>query len=386
MQGFFCKRCNFRIVKEHDILIVGGGLAGLTAAIHLASEGQDVAVFEMNTYPHHKVCGEYVSKEIQPYLHRLGIDLSAIGAVNITRFQMSTLEGNLLETKLPLGGLGISRYGFDALLYKRANELGVSFYFEKVVRTEFKGNNFLITTSSSSYTGKIAIGAYGKRSILDKKLEREFSFKKQTWLAVKAHYKHPEFPPDLVGLHNFEGGYGGLSKTESGTVNFCYLASYRNFKKYKDINEFNDRVVALNPFLKSFLSESEPVFDSPMTIAQISFDQKEAVVDHMLMCGDTAGLIHPLCGNGMAMAIHSAKLASELVIRYLTEPGINRRQLEAEYKGKWSKTFSRRLWFGRKLQGVLLNKNLVSLGVQTLGKSDTLLRYVISKTHGEFVR
>ncbi len=373
-------------MKEHAILIIGGGLAGLTAAIHLASEGQDVAVFEMNAYPHHKVCGEYVSKEIEPYLNRLGIDLMANGAVNITQFQISTVEGDLLTTELPLGGLGISRYAFDALLYKKATELGVHFYFEKVIKTEFKEDKFSLSTGTSTYLGKIAIGAYGKRSGLDKKLERDFSFKKQRWLAVKAHYNNVEFSRDVVELHNFEGGYGGLSKTETGAVNFCYLASYQNFKKFKDIKEFNDRVVAMNPFLKAFLAGSEPVFEQPMAIAQIAFDQKDAVVDHMLMCGDTAGLIHPLCGNGMAMAIHSAKIASELVTRFFSDTDFNRNQLEKAYRKKWSSTFSRRLWFGRKLQGILLNKNLVSLGLRTLGKSDTLLRYLISKTHGELVR
>ncbi|MEH6514379.1 MAG: FAD-dependent oxidoreductase, partial [Maribacter arcticus] len=204
------------MVKEHDILIVGGGLAGLTAAIHLALEGKHVGVFEMNTYPHHKVCGEYVSKEILPYFNRLGLFPSSVGAVDITQFQISTHKGFLVETELPLGGFGISRYALDYLLYQRAKELGVIFYFEKVNGTAFKNDVFTITTTTNTYTSKIVVGAYGKRSVLDKNKEREFSLKKNSWLAVKAHYQSPDFPNELVGLHNFDGGYGGLSKTESG--------------------------------------------------------------------------------------------------------------------------------------------------------------------------
>ena len=372
-------------MKEHDIIIVGGGLAGLTAAIHLALDGQDVAVFEVNPYPHHKVCGEYVSKEIAPYLKRLGIDPYTIGAANITQFQISTVEGDVIETQLPLGGIGISRFAFDELLFQRARQLGVSFYFEKVISITFKDDSFLITSNSGSYTSKITLGAYGKRSVLDKNLEREFSFKKQSWLAVKGHFNHPDFPESLVGLHNFVGGYGGLSKTESGAVNFCYLASYQNFKKYRNITEFNEQVVAENPFLKRFLEDADPIFEHPMTIAQISFDKKESVVNHMLMCGDTAGLIHPLCGNGMAMAIHSAKIASELVSRFVTDSHFKRKHLEQEYKKAWRRTFSTRLWFGRKLQGILLNKSLVSMGIRTIGKSDALLKFIITKTHGDLI-
>ena len=122
-----------------------------------------------------------------------------------------------------------------------------------------------------------------------------------------------------------------------------------------------------------------------MTIAQISFDKKEAVVDHMLMCGDTAGLIHPLCGNGMAMAIHSAKIASELVLQYFNDSNYKRHQLESDYKKIWTKTFSKRLWFGRKLQRILLNKTMVSMAIRTVGKSETLLKYIITKTHGELI-
>ncbi|WP_036154743.1 NAD(P)/FAD-dependent oxidoreductase [Maribacter forsetii] len=372
-------------MKEHGILIIGGGLAGLTAAIHLVLEGLDVAVIEMQQYPHHKVCGEYVSKEIDPYLKRLGVDLKAKGAKDISQFQISTADGYITETDLPLGGFGISRYALDQLLYLRAQELGVQFYFEKVIETVFKGDVFTIKTKSGCYSSKIAIGAYGKRSVIDKTLNRDFSKKKQSWLAVKAHYELEDFQEDVVALHNFNGGYGGLSKTETGAVNFCYLVNYESFKKYKDIQNFNTVVVSENPYLKEFLSNAIPVFEKPMTIAQIAFDEKDNVVDHMLMCGDTAGLIHPLCGNGMAMAIHSAKIASELILKYVNESGYNRNDLEMDYKKAWSKAFGKRLWFGRKLQSILINKRLVSMGIKSVGKSKSLLKFIISKTHGELI-
>ena len=372
-------------MKEHGILIIGGGLAGLTAAIHLASEGLDVAVIEMQQYPHHKVCGEYVSKEIDPYLKRLGVDLKAEGAKDISQFQISTHDGFIVETDLPLGGYGISRYALDNLLFDRASKLGVIFYFEKVIASVFKDDFFTITTKSNSYSSKIAVGAYGKRSALDKNLDRAFSKKKQSWLAVKAHYVLEDFQEDVVALHNFNGGYGGLSKTETGAVNFCYLVNYESFKEYKDIQSFNKEVVAENPFLKQFLLNASPVFEQPMTIAQIAFDEKDNVVDHMLMCGDTAGLIHPLCGNGMAMAIHSAKIASELILKYINESDYKRSHLEHDYKKAWSKAFSTRLWFGRKLQSVLMNKRLVSMGIKSVGKSKSILKFIISKTHGELI-
>ena len=57
-----------------DILLIGGGLAGLAAALDLAQRGHRVVVVERKQYPFHKVCGEYVSNEVLPYLRRLRAD------------------------------------------------------------------------------------------------------------------------------------------------------------------------------------------------------------------------------------------------------------------------------------------------------------------------
>ncbi|MFS4468259.1 NAD(P)/FAD-dependent oxidoreductase [Maribacter sp. 2210JD10-5] len=384
MKGFFYEFCIFFAMNTQDILIVGGGLAGLTAAIHLAGLGHAVALFETKEYPHHKVCGEYISNEVLPYLDRLDIDIWGNGAQKISDFKMSSTDGKEIGTKLPLGGFGMSRFALDHLLYQKAKKLGVQFYFEKAVDIRFSENRFTITThTEANYHSKTVIGAYGKRSVLDKTLQRDFINDKNAWLAVKAHYQLESFPEGQVALHNFEGGYGGLSKTETGAVNFCYLAHYDSFKKHNSIEKFNERVVSKNPHLEQFLTRASPLFKVPLTIAQISFGQKEPVLDHILMCGDTAGLIHPLCGNGMAMAIHSAKLASECIDMYLSDDTLSRSWLEQEYQRRWNKTFKKRLWFGRKLQNILLRKRWANFGVATAGNSKPLLKYIIAKTHGK---
>jgi len=72
-------------------------------------------------------------------------------------------------------------------------------------------------------------------------------------------------------------------------------------------------VLYQNKYLKAIFEHSHRLFESPLSISQLAFGVKEAVLDHVLMIGDTAGLIHPLCGNGMGMAIHSAKICAELL-------------------------------------------------------------------------
>lgn len=367
-----------------DVIVVGGGLAGLTAAIDLALKGHRILVVEKRRYPHHKVCGEYVSNEVVPYLDFLGVSLESAGAVNIKNLKLSTERGKCMETRLPLGGKGISRYKFDYLLYQRALDIGVVFEFDSVISATFKDSDFdVITDKNKTFTSSVVIGAYGKRSILDKALKRDFVSKKSSWLAVKSHYSHPGFPEDTVALHNFRGGYGGLSRTEKGAVNFCYLVSYDSFRKEASIDSFNTNVVSKNPFLKAFLKEGKPIFDAPLTIAQISFHPKKAVENHMLMCGDTAGLIHPLCGNGMAMAIHSAKIAAELINNFLKKKNQGRMELENEYRTQWRQHFGRRLWLGRRLQSLLLKPTMSAIAMSAMIEQPGLLHKLIKGTHGK---
>ncbi len=364
------------------MIIIGGGLAGLTSAIHLAREGYNLLLLERYPYPHHKVCGEYVSNEIVPYLESLNVTLPK--TVAIDTLQLSTKQGKLLQTKLPLGGFGISRYAFDNSLYKRVISLGVSVKFESVKNVTFLNDVFYVDTENENrYSAIVTIGAYGKRSGLDKQLDRNFINKKAPWIGVKAHYDLQEFPDNLVALHNFEGGYGGLSKIESGAVNFCYLASYKSFQTEKNIEKFNSKVVAGNKFLNHFLRNAKPLFDEPMSIAQVSFERKQAIEKHMLMCGDTAGLIHPLCGNGMAMAIHSAKLASERIDTFFKNSDYTRAQMESDYNKEWQNTFRRRLQTGRVLQSLLLNEGASNMLMGTIAKSPGLIRSLIKRTHGK---
>ena len=108
-----------------DVIIVGGGLAGLTSAIHLSKLKKKVLLIEKNTYPKHKVCGEYISNEVLLYLNSLGIDPINKGAKQISKVHISTVKSNLIKGELPLGGFGMSRYILDNLLFRKAQDNGV---------------------------------------------------------------------------------------------------------------------------------------------------------------------------------------------------------------------------------------------------------------------
>jgi flavin-dependent dehydrogenase len=366
-----------------DVIAIGGGLAGLCNAIHLSKFGKRVLLIEKNDYPKHKVCGEYISNEVLPYFKFLEVNPFNFGAVKINNFQLSTRTNKLISAKLPLGGFGISRYKLDLILSEQAKENGVEIIKDTVLNVHFYKDNFTLETKENiSLSTKIVIGAFGKRSLLDVKMKRNFIQKKAPYLGVKIHVKG-DFSEDLVALHNFKGGYCGVSKVENNVVNLCYITSFSSFKKYKNIDDFQEQVVFKNKYLKEIFQNSEALFEKPLSISQISFETKKPVENHILMCGDSAGMIHPLCGNGMSMAIQSAQLSSKLILNYLNGEIKTRKELEKQYISQWNRKFSARLKAGHFIAMLFRKDIIASFLLQILKKLPFLLPIIIKQTHGK---
>ncbi|MFV8326973.1 NAD(P)/FAD-dependent oxidoreductase [Flavobacterium sp. ZS1P14] len=370
-------------MKNNEVLIIGGGLAGLTAAIHLSKIGFQITVVEKNEFPKHKVCGEYISNEVLPYLNWLDLKIVDLYPTAITKLEFSTVSGKKIKSILPLGGFGISRYTLDEYLYKKAIANGCKIILNTVETIVFENEMFTVTTSDKLVLeSEMVIGAFGKRSPIDQKLSRNFIQKKSPWLAVKGHYSG-DFPSDLVGLHNFKGGYCGVSKVENDAINICYLADYETFKKFKNVADYQNNVISQNPHLKAIFKKSSLLFEKPLTISQISFEKKQAVENHILMIGDTAGLIHPLCGNGMAMAIHSAKIVSELIEKYFNNEIKSRNKLEEKYLQEWNSNFRKRLKIGHFLSNLLQRQKLSGVLMLIVITFPFILTQIIKKTHGK---
>ena len=368
---------------DTDVIVIGGGLAGLTSAIHLSKEGFNVLLIEKNSYPKHKVCGEYVSNEVMPYLNFLGFNPFEFGAKRISEFELTTHNNKKIVAKLPLGGFGMSRYEMDFQLYQLALKKGVKVLQDTVGDVGFNNGIFQVETKENQIVqSKIVIAAFGKRSNLDVKFQRKFIQKRSPYLGVKTHVSG-EFPQEIVALHNFKGGYCGVSKVENNHINLCYITNYEAFKKHKDIDTFQREVMLKNLELKTIFKNTKPEFDKPLTISQISFETKDPIENHMIMCGDTAGMIHPLCGNGMGMAIRSSQLASELIIDYLQGKIEKRKTLEERYAKQWKKTFGLRLKAGHTIAYLFRQDWLAPKLLVLLRWFPFLVPQIIKMTHGK---
>ncbi|MCX7636467.1 MAG: NAD(P)/FAD-dependent oxidoreductase [Cyclobacteriaceae bacterium] len=368
---------------QKNVAIVGGGLAGLTAAICLSRQGISCTVFEKRKYPFHRVCGEYVSNEAKPFLQSLGVFPAHLEPPSIHRFQLSAVNGKYVFLNLDLGGFGISRFAFDNFLAEKARESDVKILENCEVREiNYHDGEFELITSTGTFTAGIVIGAYGKRSKLDFFLNRDFIKKRSPFVGVKYHIR-TDFPDDLIALHNFPGGYCGISRVENGLTNLCYLVHRDVLRQSGNIAAMEGEVLCRNPLLEQIFKHSEFLFQQPETINEISFDIREPVYNHILMAGDTAGLIAPLCGNGMAMAIHAGKMVSELIHRYCKEKK-SRAWLENEYARQWRALFVRRLRAGRLMQHYLFGSAVSSgIAVNLALTLPPVARQLVRLSHGK---
>jgi menaquinone-9 beta-reductase len=368
--------------KEKRIVIVGGGISGLVTASLLAGSGVPVTLIEKKEYPLNRVCGEYVSNEAAPFLKAAGLYPEQFTPAIIRRLQLTSVSGDSAYLNLDLGGFGISRFSFDSFLATKANEAGAKIIQGcEVSKVSFDSSVFKLETSHGAIESDVVIGAFGKRSKLDSFLQREFIRKKSPYLGVKYHIRI-EHPRDLIALHNFQGGYCGISNVEDDKTNLCYLTHRANLNPHENLESMQKRVLFKNPHLKRIFSEAEFVFKRPEVINEVSFETKRPVENHILMTGDAAGMITPLCGNGMAIAIQSAKFLSELCLRFCREKEYDRNRLERDYASFWQRTFSGRLWAGRQIQRLFGNSWSSGVAVGLARHSSLVSRLIVKRTHG----
>lgn len=363
-----------------NVVIIGGGLAGLVCANRLAEAGISVTLIEKKQYPFHRVCGEYISNETIPFLKSLQLFPEEFNPPAITRFQLTSVNGKAAHMPLDLGGFGISRYTFDHFLCQKATARGVKVMHAEAEQVTFENNSFTIHAGGQILSADVVIGSFGKRSRLDVSLKRPFMTKRSPYVGVKYHIR-TDHPADLIALHNFKDGYCGISKIEDEKFTLCYLTHRNNLKVHGSVEAMEREVLFKNPFLKSIFTTAEFLYTKPEVINEISFATKSPVENHVLMAGDAAGMITPLCGNGMAMAIHSAKILSELVVQYSTS-NLTRAALEEAYSKKWSQAFATRLWAGRQIQKLFGDVWTSNLAVTLVGKSKPLASFIMKQTHG----
>lgn len=338
---------------QYDAIVIGGGLAGCSAALQLARDNHEVLLLEKSSYPRHKLCGEFLSPEAQSSLRRLGVlnRVQGQGAASIRSARLTGPNGTETTHPLPGTALGLSRYRLDALLFHHACENGVDGHAGTRV-TEVDGSNergFSVKAGGQMFEGRLVLGAYGRRSVLDRTLSRPFLDESSPYVAFKSHYTGPPsaLPSHHIELHATTEGYCGVGPIEEGRACICWIGTTEALNQAggRPATMLRD-ILQKNPSLDDRLRPLTRVHEDFEAVSQVPLMSKDLFANDVCMIGDAAGMIAPLCGDGMAMALASADLVAPLASEVLGD----RRSFSSfrsAYTRTWKNSFARRMRIGR---------------------------------------
>ncbi|HEX8237324.1 MAG TPA: NAD(P)/FAD-dependent oxidoreductase [Abditibacteriaceae bacterium] len=364
-----------------DVAVIGAGLGGAVAAITLAQRGARVALFEAAKMPRHKVCGEFLSPEIKQIFARIHV-LDSIEHTGACRIESARIVSGhrVLETTLPGAALAISRYRLDELLWEAAQSAGAQCFDEARVRS-IEGNvrdGFLVSTQGEQWHARFVVAAAGRNArVLN--TGNDATSSPARFVGFKTHFGNAALEPGAVELHPFRGGYCGLVRIEDGLTNACLLADY-NVVAGRSPAAFWQWLLGECPALRRRVGDAQTTMPW-LSTANITFGGTQPVQDGVLRCGDAAGFIHPLTGDGMAMAARSGELAAVIIVAALKH-GLKKNDISALYTAAWRREFAARLRWATRLQPLLTSPHGCALAVGVLKHTPGLARRAVALTRG----
>src|SRR5689334_14940890 len=298
-----------------DVAVIGAGPAGSTLAALLASRGVSVALIDRDAFPRDKLCGEFLSYDALPIVELLGVDLG--DAPHVQRCRVVSRHAKY-EFDLPHAARGVSRMTLDDLLFRAAVRNGAKAITETV-------------TSLDSIKAKVIAGAWGRWGRFDTQLGRGFvRDRAHRNFGFKRHYHGPA--TNVIELYSFRRGYLGVNSVDGGVVNICGLVHASRLEGHKGRwDAFVETIRNDEPTLDALYAAHEPAQEDFLSSEPVIFRARSAVEAGIFMVGDASGVIDPLTGNGMAMAMQSALLAAPLILRLLRSAG-ERPRIEREYR------------------------------------------------------
>ena len=308
---------------ETEVVVIGGGVAGCCAAIALRQAGVEVILVEQSCGRPHRFCGEFISAEAADSLAALDIwsAVTELGPNFVRRMALYGTVGEGYHLPLAEHGLGLSRRALDSALIARAVALGARVLegarVEHVGGSAAEGYHVQVSGRNSqpqaALRSRAVIGAQGKRSSVDRVLGRRFLRHKSRFVGVKVHCRGIE-RSDAVSLHLFPGGYGGVVTIEDGLTTICLLAKQRVLRASGGSPaDLLSAARAANGPLAALLRRASFVPESWITIGQVPLFPKEPVANGVFMAGDSAGVMPPFLGVGVANAMRSGRVCAELV-------------------------------------------------------------------------
>jgi flavin-dependent dehydrogenase len=300
---------------QDEVLILGGGVAGCAASIALARKGHGVTLIEREPTPRHKVCGEFLSGEALKDLDALGIDVASLGAVPLNYVRLAAAR-RAAEAPLPFPAASLTRKALDTALMAEAIAAGVRVKPGRSVQSLSRTTDNLWQArvdDGTTYEALTAFLATGKHDLRGHGRPKD----PHQWVAFKMYYRlsagqHADLA-DASELMLYSGGYGGIQPVEDGVANFCCVVKRRYFASAG--LRWEGLIAKMQqdcPHLAMRLDGAEPLLEKPVTVTHIPYGYiRRATEDGLYCIGDQAAVIPSFTGDGISIALHTARQAAD---------------------------------------------------------------------------
>ena len=303
--------------KAVDHLVIGGGPAGAMTAIKLAEAGRRVTLVEREAGPHHKVCGEFLSREAVEYLRGISISPAELGAAPI-RFVRLSSGSRRTEAALPFQALSLSRCVLDAALLTRAAATNCEVRRgAEVEGLQFERDEWRARLRSGMViSAKTVFLANGKHDLRGWK---RAAGKQSDLIGFKLHWRlRPAQTAALrecIELFLFRGGYGGLSLVEEETANLCLVVQRATFRRAGGWTAILAAILEENIHLRRCFQGAVALHARPLAISPIPYGYLATQAGGLWLVGDQAAVIPSFTGDGMSIALHTAALAAGMYLQ-----------------------------------------------------------------------
>jgi len=334
---------------EVDVAIIGAGPSGSTLAALLARRGCTVALIDRDTFPRDKLCGEFLSYDALPIVEDFGISLDR--APRIKRCRVVSRR-RTFEFDFPIPARGVSRLLFDDLLFRYATGVGALPLHTTV--TSVAPDR--VITDDGEIEARVVVGAWGRWGRFDQQLGRKFvRDRAHRNFGFKRHYAGST--DDVIELYSFDRGYLGVASIENEQVNICGLVHASRLTGHKGRwQSFIDEIRRDEPRLDAMYARYPTAQDGFLSSEPVIFRGRSAVEQGIFLVGDASGIIDPLTGNGMAMALQSAVVAEPFIIQALAG---KRDDAERQYARRHHEFFAPRIRWSRRLAFLLSRPSLL---------------------------
>ena len=360
----------------YDLIVIGGGPAGASAAIIAARSDAGVLLLERGKFPRHKVCGEFVSAESLALLASLLEPNAAAlldGAIRISQARVY-LDGRMLHAPVAPAAASIARLDLDAALWHAAELAGVDTRYPATVHKVSGHGPFNVLTSHGDFEGQAVINASGRWSNLTAGVHSNGDSR---WIGLKAHFKEPS-PANSVDLYFFEGGYCGVQPVNvqgdsaQGRVNACAMVR-------SDVATSLPEVLTLHPALQERALHWQPLSE-PVSTSPLHFHQPQPVRDGVLMAGDAVAFVDPFVGDGISLALRSGALAAESLAPFFASK-IDLAEAAARYRDACQQRLATVYRMSSRIRRMLVVPcTLRGPILALLERTPALTRYLITKT------